>query len=89
MVQVRHSGGRFTPDRQGIDRQGKATFVVPLCRLLALVTELIVYALTPAWTRALDWPIPDAARWVGLTFSLARVPLARWAWVTLGRHWSA
>jgi len=28
MVQVRHSGGRFTPDRQGIDRQGRATFVV-------------------------------------------------------------
>jgi hypothetical protein len=47
-VQVRYSGGRFTPDCQAIDRQGRAPFVVRLVGFFALVGVLIAYALDPA-----------------------------------------
>jgi protein-S-isoprenylcysteine O-methyltransferase Ste14 len=87
-VQVRYSGGRFTPDCQAIDRQGRAPFVVRLVGFFALVGVLIAYALDPAWIRALDWPIPDAARWVGFAFGLAGLASAGWAQVTLGCQWS-
>jgi protein-S-isoprenylcysteine O-methyltransferase Ste14 len=87
-VQVRYSGGRFTPDCQAIDRPGRAPFVVRLVGFFALVGVLIAYALDPAWIRALDWPIPDAARWVGFAFGLAGLASAGWAQVTLGCQWS-
>jgi len=54
VVQVRHSGGCFTPDRQAIDREGRAPFVVRFVGFFALVGMLIAYALNPAWLRALD-----------------------------------
>lgn len=88
-MQVRNSGGRFTPDCQAIDREGRAPFVVRFVGFFALVGVLIAYAVDPAWMRALDWPIPGAVRWVGFAFGLAGVALAGWAQVTLGCQWSA
>ena len=52
MVQVRRSGGGFTPEWQAIDLEGRAPFVVRFVGFFAL--ELIAYALNPAWMRALD-----------------------------------
>jgi protein-S-isoprenylcysteine O-methyltransferase Ste14 len=39
--------------------------------------------------RALDLPLPAAARWVGFFVGLLGVGIAGWAQVTIGRQWSA
>jgi len=89
VVQVRASRGRFMPDRQAIDREGKAAFLVRFLGFFLILGLLVAYALNPAWMRALDSPLPIAARWLGFAFGLVGVALAGWSQVTLGRQWSA
>jgi protein-S-isoprenylcysteine O-methyltransferase Ste14 len=89
VIQVRRSGARFTPDKQAIEREGRAAFAVRSVGFFFLIGVLVAYALNPAWMRAMDLPIPTAARWVGFIIGLLGVGIAGWAQVTLGRQWSA
>jgi protein-S-isoprenylcysteine O-methyltransferase Ste14 len=89
VAQVRRSGARFTPDRQAIDREGRAAFAARFVGFFILIGVLVAYAFNPRWMRELDLPIPAAARWVGFAFGLVGVGIAGWAQVTLGRQWSA
>ena len=49
----------------------------------------MAFAIEPAWMRALDLPLPAAARWVGFIIGLLGVATAGWAQVIVGRQWSA
>ncbi len=89
LVQVRSSGGRFMPDRQAIDREGRTAFLVRSVGFFLILGLLVAYALNPPSMRALDSALPIPARWLGFAFGLVAVALAAWAQVTLGGQWSA
>jgi protein-S-isoprenylcysteine O-methyltransferase Ste14 len=89
VAQVRHSGARFAPDRQAIEREGRTAFAVRFVGFFFLIGVLVAFALNPAWMRAMDLPIPAPARWVGFVIGLLGVAIAGWAQVTIGRQWSA
>jgi protein-S-isoprenylcysteine O-methyltransferase Ste14 len=89
VIQVRRSGARFTPDRQAIEREGRSAFAVRFVGFFFLIGVLVAYAVDPVWMRALDLPLPAAARWVGFLVGVLGVGIAGWAQITLGRQWSA
>jgi protein-S-isoprenylcysteine O-methyltransferase Ste14 len=89
VVQVRRAGARFTPDKQAIEREGRMAFAVRFIGFFLLVGVLVALAIDPAWMRALDLPLPAAARWVGFIIGLLGVATAGWAQVIIGRQWSA
>jgi protein-S-isoprenylcysteine O-methyltransferase Ste14 len=89
VIQVRRSGARFTPDRQAIEREGRSAFAVRFVGFFCLIGVLVAYAVNPVWMRALDLPLPAAARWVGFLVGVLGVGIAGWAQITLGRQWSA
>jgi protein-S-isoprenylcysteine O-methyltransferase Ste14 len=89
VIQVRRSGERFTPDRKAVEREGRAAFAIRFVGFFFLIGVLVAYAVNPVWMRALDLPLPAAARWVGFFVALLGVGIAGWAQVTIGRQWSA
>jgi protein-S-isoprenylcysteine O-methyltransferase Ste14 len=87
-LQVRRAGERVMPDRQAVDREGRAAFAVRVVMGLFLGAWLALYAISPAWMETLSVPFPRWLRWVG--FALGLVSLGFWTWtqVALGRQWS-
>ena len=64
-LQVRRAGERVMPDRQAIDREGRAMFAFRVAMGLLLACWLALYAIYPTWMEVLLLPFPDWLRWAG------------------------
>jgi protein-S-isoprenylcysteine O-methyltransferase Ste14 len=87
-LQVRRAGERVMPDRQAIEREGRAVFTVRVLLGLLLAAWLVVYAIYPPGMEMLSIPFPDWLRWVGFALGLASLGLWTWTQVALGKEWS-
>ncbi len=90
MVQVRRSGGRITPDKDAIQREGgRGVFVFRVIMFFALIAFLVMYFLGAKWIDAFRFPLPGWLRWAGFVLGLVSVMFWTWTQVTLDRQWSA
>ncbi len=86
--QVRRAGERVMPDRQAIEREGRAVFAVRVLLGLLLAAWLVIYAIYPPWLAVLSIPFPDWLRWLGFALGLASLGFWTWTQVALGKEWS-
>ncbi len=90
MIRVRRSGGRLTPDKRAVEREGgPGVLAFRAAAFVALVVFLLMYFLGAAWIDALSFPLPGWLRWAG--FALGAVSVAFWTWtqIVLDKQWSA
>lgn len=87
-LRVRRAGERVMPDRQAVEREGRAMFAVRLAMFVLLLAWLVLYAVNPPWVAVLSIPFPGWLRWAG--FALGLISLGFWTWtqVALGKEWS-
>ena len=87
-VRVRRSGGRITPDRQAVQREGLPMFLVRVIAFFVLLAVLILYGFESPWMRSLAVPFPGWLRAAG--FFLAFASLVFWIWTqtVLDKEWS-
>jgi protein-S-isoprenylcysteine O-methyltransferase Ste14 len=86
---LRLTGKRLTIDRQAIEREGRWTVVVLAIRAIVIGIFLLLYAIQSPWLGALDVPIPDGLRWMGVVLGFASLALNAWSRATLGAVWSS
>ncbi len=87
-LQVRRAGERVMPDRQAIQREGRATFAVRVVLFFLLMAFLVLYVLNVSWMGALSIPFPGWLRWSGFFLGLASLAFWIWAQKALGKEWS-
>jgi len=90
MIRVRRSGGRLTPDKQAVEREGgRGVLVFRVVVFFALMAFLLMYFLGAAWIDAFSFALPVWLRWAG--FVLGAITVAFWTWtqVVLDTQWSA
>jgi protein-S-isoprenylcysteine O-methyltransferase Ste14 len=87
-LKVRQAGERIMPDREAVQREGRGLFAVRVVAGIRLGIWLIIYAVNPAWTRALSIPFPGWLRWMGFALGLAGLGFWIWTQVALGKQWS-
>ncbi len=87
-LQVRRAGERVMPDRQAIEREGRAMFAVRVLMFFILLAWLVLYAIYPTWMETLAVPFPIWLRWVGFALGLASLGFWIWTQVALGEEWS-
>ncbi len=87
-LQVRRAGERVMPDRQAIEREGRAMFAVRVLMFFLLLAWMVLYAIYPPWMEVLSIPFPDWLRWVGFALGLASLGFWTWTQVALGKEWS-
>lgn len=87
-LQVRRAGERVMPDRQAVEREGRAMFAVRLVMFIILLGWLAVYAINPTWMGVLSVPFPDWLRWAGFALGVASLGFWSWTQVALGKEWS-
>jgi protein-S-isoprenylcysteine O-methyltransferase Ste14 len=90
MVKVRRSGGRLTPDRQAVEREGgRGVFIIRVVFFLLLLVFLGMYLAGMAWIDAFRFPLPDWLRWLGFALGLLSVVFWTWTQIELDTQWSA
>jgi len=90
MIKVRRSGGRLTPDKQAVAREGgRAVLVVRIIAFFALMAFLVMYFLGAKWIDAFLFTLPAWLRWVGFAIGVLSVIFWTWTQVTLDTQWSA
>ena len=90
MIKVRRSGGRLTPDKQAVAREGGGgVLIFRMVLFFALISFLVMYFLGVAWIDALSFPLPGWLRWVGFALGLVSVGFWTWTQITLDTQWSA
>jgi protein-S-isoprenylcysteine O-methyltransferase Ste14 len=90
MFKVRRSGGRLTPDKQAVAREGgRGVLIVRMIAFFALMAFLVMYLIGAKWIDAFLFPLPFWLRWVGFVFGLVTVAFWTWVQVTLDTQWSA
>jgi len=87
-LRVRQAGERVMPDRQAIEREGRAMFAVRVLMFFLLLAWLALYAINPPWMGVLSVPFPVWLRWVGFVLGLASLEFWAWTQVALGKEWS-
>ena len=87
-LKVRQAGERIMPDREAVEREGSGLFGVRVVAGVLLGIWLIIYAVNPAWTRALDIPFPGWLRWAGSALGFASLGVWIWTQIALGKQWS-
>ena len=87
-LQVRWAGERVMPDREAVEREGRAMFMMRLVMFLVFLSWLILYAINPPWMRVLAVRFPNWLRWIGLALGLASLGFWSWTQVALGKVWS-
>jgi len=87
-LRVRRAGERVMPDRQAIEREGRAMFAVRVLMFFLLLAWLALYAIDPPWMGVLSVPFPGWLRWVGFVLGLASLGFWAWTQVALGKEWS-
>jgi protein-S-isoprenylcysteine O-methyltransferase Ste14 len=90
MVKVRRSGGRLTPDRTAVKREGgRGVLAFRVVAFFALMAFLLMYFLGAAWIDAFSFPLPVWLRWAGFTLGVVTVVFWTWTQVALDTQWSA
>jgi protein-S-isoprenylcysteine O-methyltransferase Ste14 len=87
-IRVRRSGGRITPDREAVRREGLAMFLTRVIGFFVLVAVLILYGLGSPWMRPLAVPFPDWLRAAGFFLAFICLIFEIWAQTVLDREWS-
>jgi protein-S-isoprenylcysteine O-methyltransferase Ste14 len=90
MYKVRRSGGRLTPDKGAVEREGgRGIFIIRVIVFLLLIILLVMYITGMAWIDIFSFPLPAWLRWLG--FGLGLLSLTFWTWtqVVLDTQWSA
>jgi len=85
---VRQAGERVMPDREAIEREGRAMFAVRVVLFFLLIAWLVLYAINPPWMGVLSAPFPGWLRWAGFAVGLAGLALWMWTQAALGKEWS-
>jgi protein-S-isoprenylcysteine O-methyltransferase Ste14 len=90
MVRVRRAGGRLTPDKQAVAREGgRGVLVIRVIAFFALVAFLVMYFFGAKWIDAFLFPLPAWLRWTGFGVGILTVVFWTWTQVTLDTQWSA
>ena len=87
-LRVRQAGERVMPDREAVEREGRAMFAVRVVLFFLLIAWLVLYAINPPWMSVLLIPLPGWLRWVGFAVGLAGLALWTWTQAALGEEWS-
>jgi protein-S-isoprenylcysteine O-methyltransferase Ste14 len=87
-LRVRRAGERVMPDREALEREGRAMFASRVLLFFVLLTWLALYTINPPWMAVLSVPFPVWLRWVGFALGLASLGLWVWAQAALGKEWS-
>ena len=90
MYKVRRSGGRLTPDKGAVEREGgRGIFIIRVIVFLLLIILLVMYITGMAWIDIFFFPLPAWLRWLG--FGLGLLSLTFWTWTqaALDTRWSA
>jgi protein-S-isoprenylcysteine O-methyltransferase Ste14 len=89
MFKVRKTGGRLTPDKEAVKREGKLSVIIRAIGFFALIAFLVMYLLGAKWIQACAFPLPPWLRWTGFALGLVTVAFWTWTQVTLDTQWSA
>jgi protein-S-isoprenylcysteine O-methyltransferase Ste14 len=90
MIKVRRSGGRLTPDRQAVEREGgQGVLIVRVVAFFALIAFLLMYFLGAAWIDMFSFSLPVWLRWAGFGLGLLCVIFWIWTQIHLDTQWSA
>jgi protein-S-isoprenylcysteine O-methyltransferase Ste14 len=90
MLKVRRSGGRLTPDKKAVEREGgRGTLIVRVVAFFALMAFLVMYIIGMKWIDLFSFPLPNWLRWAGFGLGLFSVAFWTWTQVTLDTQWSA
>ncbi len=90
MIKVRRSGGRLTPDKKAVEREGgRGTLIVRVAAFFALIAFLVMYIIGMAWINLFSFPLPVWLRWAGFGLGLFSVAFWTWTQIHLGTQWSA
>jgi protein-S-isoprenylcysteine O-methyltransferase Ste14 len=90
MIRVRRSGGRLTPDKQAVDREGgRGVLILRVVFFFALIAFLLMYFLGASWIDAFAFHLPDWLRWAGFGLGILSVAFWTWTQVVLDTQWSA
>ena len=90
MIKVRRSGGRLTPDKQAVAREGGGgVLIFRMVLFFALISFLVMYFLGAAWIDALSFPLPGWLCWAGFALGLVSGGFWTWTQITLDTQWSA
>jgi hypothetical protein len=74
MVRVRRAGGRLTPDKQAVAREGgRGVLVIRVIAFFALVAFLVMYFFGAKWIDAFLFPRPAWLRWTGFGVGILTV----------------
>lgn len=87
-IRVRRSGGRITPDREAVRREGLAMFLTRVIAFFILLAVLILYGFGSPWMRFLAVPIPDGLRAAGFFLSIAGLIFWIGTQLALDKEWS-
>jgi len=87
-LRVRQAGERVMPDREAVEREGRAMFAVRVVMFFFLIAWLVLYAINPPWMGGLSAPFPGWLRWVGFVLGLVSLALWTWTQAVLGKEWS-
>jgi protein-S-isoprenylcysteine O-methyltransferase Ste14 len=87
-VRVRRSGGRITPDRQAVQREGLPMFLVRVIAFFVLLAVLILYGFESPWMRSLAVPFPGWLRAAGFLLAFASLVFWIWTQTVLDKEWS-
>jgi len=87
-LQVRRAGERLMPDKQAIQQEGRGMFISRVVMFFLIIAWLVLYAINPAWMKALLLPFPVWLRWVGFVLGLFSLGFWIWTQVALGKEWS-
>ena len=66
--------------------EGRPRLIARLLIAAPLYLSMVAYAANPTW---MDWsslPLPPWARWLGVAFGLATLPLLYWVMTSIGRN---
>jgi len=90
MARVRRSGGRLTPDRKAVQREGgRGMLVLRAGMFFLLLAFLVMYLLGMAWIGLFSFPLPGWLRWAGFALGLFSVAFWTWTQIHLDTQWSA
>ena len=90
MVKVRRSGGRITPDKEAVKREGgQGVLVFRMILFFALIAFLVMYFLGAQWIDVFRFSLPAGLRRTGFVLGMLSVAFWTWTQVTLDTQWSA